>query len=175
MYICVLSHLSRVWLFAMLWTIACQAPQSMGFSRQEYWSRLPCPPPRDLPDPGIELMSLTSYALASEFFSTSTAWKVSVYFRHIVVSNSLWPHRLQHVRLPCPSPNPGVYSNSCPSSWWCHPTISSSVVPFCPPTFNLSQHQGIFQWVRSLHQVAKVLELHLQRQSFQWIFRTDFL
>ena len=47
-----------------------------------------------------------------------------------VVSNSSWPHGLQHARLPCPSPTPGAYSNSCPSSWWCHPTISSSVIPF---------------------------------------------
>ena len=47
-----------------------------------------------------------------------------------VVSNSLWPHGLQHARLPCPSPTPGAYSNSCPSHQWCHPTISSSVVPF---------------------------------------------
>ena len=51
-------------------------------------------------------------------------------FTHSVVSNSLWPHGLQHARLPCPSPSPGAYSNSCPLSWWCHPTISSSVVPF---------------------------------------------
>ena len=47
-----------------------------------------------------------------------------------VTSNSLWPHGLQHARLPCPSPSPGACSNSCPLSWWCHPTISSSVVPF---------------------------------------------
>ena len=47
-----------------------------------------------------------------------------------VVSDSLWPHGLQHTRPSCPSATPGVYSNSCPSSWWCHPTISSSVVPF---------------------------------------------
>ena len=47
-----------------------------------------------------------------------------------IVSNSLWPHGLQHARPPCPSPTPGAYSNSCPSSQWCHPTISSSVVPF---------------------------------------------
>ena len=47
-----------------------------------------------------------------------------------VVSNSLQPHGLQHARPPCPSPTPGVYSNSCPLSWWCHPAISSSVVPF---------------------------------------------
>ena len=46
------------------------------------------------------------------------------------MSNSLQPHGLQHARLPCPSPNPGAYLNWCPSSWWCHPTISSSVVPF---------------------------------------------
>ena len=54
----------------------------------------------------------------------------SVQFSSSVVSNCLQPHGLQHIRLPCPSPTPGAYSNSCPSSWWCHPTISSSVAPF---------------------------------------------
>ena len=54
----------------------------------------------------------------------------SVQFSHSVVFNSLRPHCLQHARPPCPSPTPGVYSNSCPFSRWCHPTISSSVVPF---------------------------------------------
>ena len=54
----------------------------------------------------------------------------SVQFSHSVVSDSLRPHESQHARPPCPSPTPGVYANSCPSSWWCHPTISSSVVPF---------------------------------------------
>ena len=48
------------------------------------------------------------------------------------MSDSLWPHELQHARPPCPSPTPGAYSNSCPLSWWCHPAISSSVVPFSP-------------------------------------------
>ena len=72
----------------------------------------------------------------------------SVQFSHSVISNSLWPHGLQHARPLCPSPTPGVYSNSCPSSQWCHPTISSSVVPSLP-AFNLSQHQGLFQWFRS--------------------------
>ena len=133
-----------------------------------------------------------------------------------VVSNSLWPHGLQHARLPNALLSPGVCSDSCPLSRWCHPTISSSVIPFssrpqsfpasgsflscksffclcslttvtnqCPiqpshpllfpslPAFNLSQHQGLFQWVSSSHQLAKVLEL--QHQSFQWIFRVDFL
>ena len=55
---------------------------------------------------------------------------VSVQFSPSVMSNSLQPHGLQHTRLPCSSPTPGAYSNSCPSSRWCHPTISSSVVPF---------------------------------------------
>ena len=51
-------------------------------------------------------------------------------FSHSVVSDSLWPHGLQHARLPCPSPTPGACSNSCPSSQWCYPIISSSLVPF---------------------------------------------
>ena len=207
---------------------------------------------------------------------------------------TLRPHELQHARPPCPSPAPGVYSNPCPLSQWCHPTISSSVVPFSsclqsfpasgsfqisqffvsggqsiavspsasvlpmniqswlllgwtgwisllskglsrvfsnqirsdqllrrvrlcnpmnrstpglpvhhqlpeftqthvhwvvsdaiqpsyplsspfPSAFNLSQHQGLFKLVSCLHQVAKVLELQLQHQSSQWIFRVDFL
>ena len=54
----------------------------------------------------------------------------SVQFSHSVVSNSLWPHGLQQARPPCPSPTPGACSNSCPLSWWCHPSILSSVVPF---------------------------------------------
>ena len=55
---------------------------------------------------------------------------VSVQFSRSVMSDSLWPHGLQHTRLPCTSLTPGVYSTSCPSCWWCHLTISSSVVPF---------------------------------------------
>ena len=98
---------------------------------------------------------------------------------HSVTSDSLWPHGLQHTRPPCPSPTPRVYPNSCPLSQWCHPTISSSVIPFSSfnlsSAFNLSQHQGLFKWVSSSHQLAKVLEFQLQHQSFQWIFRTDFV
>ena len=63
---------------------------------------------------------------------------------------------VQHARPPCPSPSPRVYSNWCPLSQWCHPTISSSVSP-SPPSLNLSQHQGLFKWVSSSHQVAKTL------------------
>ena len=89
----VLSGFSHVQFFATLWTLLfigilqplsegplssgplCQAPLSMGFSWQEYWSGLPCPPPGDLPDSGIEPKSLTSPALASGFFTTSATWE----------------------------------------------------------------------------------------------------
>ena len=66
-----LSHFGHVQLFAALWTVASQAPLLMVFSRQEYWSGLPCPPPEDLPVPGIEPMSLMSPGLAGMFFTTT--------------------------------------------------------------------------------------------------------
>ena len=71
----VLSRFSRVRLFVTLCTAVFQAPLSMGFSRQEHWSGLPFPPPGDLPNPRIKPRSLTSPALAGEFFSTSSTWK----------------------------------------------------------------------------------------------------
>ena len=71
----VLSHFSHVWLFVTLWTNTHQALLAMGFSRQEYWSELPCPPPGDLPDPGLKPASLKSPALTGRFFTTSTIWE----------------------------------------------------------------------------------------------------
>ena len=75
----------------------------------------------------------------------------SVQFSHSVVSDSMRPHESQHARPPCPSPTTGVYSNSCPSSRWCHPTISSSVVPFssCPQSLSASESfpmSQLFAW-----------------------------
>ena len=98
----------------------------------------------------------------------------SVQFSHSVVSDSLQPHETQHARPPCPSPTPWVYSSSCPLSQWCHPTISSSVVPFssCPQSFPAS---GSFQMSQLFTLVFKVLEFQLQHQSFQWTPRTDVL
>ena len=78
----------------------------------------------------------------------------SVQFSSSVVSDSLRPHGLQHARPPCPSPSPGACSNSCPLSWWCHPTVSSSVVPFSylPSSFPsirvFSNESVLFKWVR---------------------------
>ena len=105
---------SRVRLSATPWTAAYQAPPSMGFSRQEYWSGAP------LPSPVLSLIHVQLF---------------------------LTPRSAAHQAFLSP--------------------------PY--PAFHLSQHQGLFQWVSSLHQVAKVLELQLQHQSFQWIFRVDFL
>ena len=98
----------------------------------------------------------------------------SVQFSSSVMSNSLQPHGLQHTRLPCPSPllqlaQTHVHQVGDATQSSC-PLLSRS-----PPTFNLSQFLGLFQGVSSSHQVAKVLELQLQHQSFQWIFRIDFL
>ena len=101
----------------------------------------------------------------SQPWGLSTVWQLLS--SHSVVSNSLRSHWLQHARLPCPSPSPGAYSNSCPLSRWCHPT---NFILCCPllllpsifPSIRVfSNESGLFQWVGSLHQVAKVLELWL--------------
>ena len=105
--------------------------------------------------------------------TTEQLTHISLSSVHSVMSNSFQPHGLQQARLPCPSPTPGDCSNSCPLNWWCHPTISSSVIPFsCLQYFPAG---GSFPTSSSSHQVAKVLEFQLQDQSFWWIFRTDFL
>ena len=79
------------------------------------------------------------YSLSENIYSFSDS-VISVQFSHSVISDSLQPHEPQHTRPPCPSPTPRVYPNPCPSSRWCHPTISSSVIPFssCPQSFPAS-------------------------------------
>ena len=104
----------------------------------------------------------------------------SVQFSRSVVSDSLWPHELQHARPPCPSPTPGVYSNSCPSSWWCHPAISSSVVPFSSrlQSFPASGYFPVSQFFASGGQsigvwaAASVLPMNIQDWSFRmhWLY-----
>ena len=90
----------------------------------------------------------------------SWGWQGTVQFSCSNVSNSLQAHGLQSMRPPCPSLIPGAYSNSCPLNGDAIQPSHSLLFP-SPPTFNLSQHQGLFQWVSSLHQVAKVLEFQL--------------
>ena len=92
----------------------------------------------------------------------------SVQFRCSVMSDSLPPHGLQHARLSCPSPTPGAYSNSCPLSRWCHPTISSSVVPFssCLQSFPASGSFPVTQFFasggQSIGASASVLPMNIQ-------------
>ena len=95
-------------------------------------------------------------------------------FSRSVVSNSLRPRELQHARPPFPSPTPGVYPNPCPSSRWCHPMISSSVISFssCPQSFPAS---GSFQMSQLFESGGQSLEFQFQHQSFQWTPRTDLL
>ena len=108
----------------------------------------PIPFPVDLPDTGIEpgFPALQTDSLPTELWG-KPIHLTSVRLDKIslsVVSDSSRPHESQHARPPCPSSTPGVYPNSCPLSWWCHPTISSSVIPFssCPQSFPAS---GSFQ------------------------------
>ena len=91
------------------------------------------------------------------------AYLLFLLFSRYTVSDSMWPHKLQYARLCCPSLCPGVCSDSCPFSWWCCPTILSSVAS-SPPTLYLSHYDGLFQWVVSSHQGAKALQLQLQHQ-----------
>ena len=98
----------------------------------------------------------------------------SVQFSRSVVSDSLRPHESQHARPPCPSPTSRVHSDSRPSSRWCHQPFHPLLSPF-PPAPNPSQHQSLFQWVSSSHEVAKVLEFQLQHHSLQRNPRADLL
>ena len=143
-----LSPFSHVRLFATPWAVAHQAPLSIGLSKQKYWSGESSSPPGDLIDTGIDkcLLSLLHWQAGS--------WPLSPFqfsFSRSVMPNSLQPHESQHARPPCPSATPGVHPNSCPLSRWCHPSISSSVVPFssCPQSFPASgsfQMSQLFAW-----------------------------
>ena len=106
----------------------------MEFSRQDYCSEQLLLSPGDLPYPGIkpgspafQVDSLPSKPAGKPIYLLRFG---SVHFSCSVVSDSLRPHETQHTRTPCPSPTPGVHSKSCSLSRWCHPTISSSVIPF---------------------------------------------
>ena len=125
-----------------------------------------------IPNTEMESASLMSFALKDEFFTTSATWKAPKWSLSCsVMSDSLQPHESQHARPSCPSPTPGVDPNSCPSSQWCHPAISSSVVPFssCPQSlpasgsFLMSQ---LFTWGQSTG--VSVLASFLPKKSQGW-------
>ena len=171
-----------------LGTIACQAPLSSSISQSllrfmtiesvmlSNHLILYCPLlllPSVFPSITERLFFPMNRLFTSGSQSVGTSASASVQFSRSVMSNSLQPHELQHSRPPCPSPTPRVYPNSRPL--WVgdaiqppHPLSSPS-----PPALNLSQHQGLFKWVSSSHQAAKVLEFQLQHQSFQWTPRSD--
>ena len=202
-----LTRHAQLCLFVTPWTVA---PLFMGFSRQEYWSRLPFFPLGDIPDWGTKPVSPVSYT-AGRFFTAEPLGKPKVVVKYCFVLfflfvignhknilfiywNLFW--KLQSliqftsVAQLCPTLcNPWTaarqasLSITIPQSLLkltsiksfdaiqpSHPLSSPS-----PPAFNLSQHQGLFKWVSTSQQVAKVLDFLLQHHSFQWIFRTDFL
>ena len=144
--VCILGHSSHVRLFATLWDVAWLAPLSMEFPRQEYWNGLPCPPPGDLPDSGIKPMSLTSPALAGEFFTTSCTWA------------TLWPN------------NEGGLSDwtiywatySCKTSWSQETQKSifffQSWVPILPLLMCFFSGNAFAEWLRA-HTLKSALQL----------------
>ena len=187
------KSLSRIWLFVTPWTVAYQAPPSMGFPKQEYWSGLLFSSPRDLPGQGIEPGSpaLQAHALPSEPPGKSI----------------LMPHpgiKLRSLAVKAQSPNHWTFSSCCYSVIQSCPTLCNPMdcsmpgFPVLDHLLELAQTQvrwvgdaiqpscllgplllwpSIFPSIRvgSLHQVAKILEFLLQHQAFQWIFSVDFL
>ena len=116
-------------------------------------------------------MRICSLPSVNEFLKFS-----SLQFSHSVMSNSLRPHEAQHARPPCPSPAAGVYPNACPLSWWCHPTISSSIVPFssCPQSFPASESfpvSQLFAWgghCTGVSALASFLPKNTQDWYLEW-------
>ena len=131
-----LSHFSHARFCATLWNVFHQAALSMGSPGKN--TAVGC----HAPHKGIFSMQgyyNTILLLMPHFLEPHSLFS-SVQFSRSVVSDSLRPHELQHAKPPWPSPNPGVHPNPCSLSWWCHPTISSSVFPFssCPQSFPAS-------------------------------------
>ena len=132
-----------------------------GFSRQEHWSGSPCPPPGNLPDPGIEPMSFMSHALASRFFTTHATWEalslclVTYYlkwwFSSVQSLSRVWLFETPWTAACQASLSITNFRSSRPSSRWCHQAISSSVVPFssCPQSLSASESSlmnQLFTW-----------------------------
>ena len=147
--------LSRVQLSATPCTVACQAPLSIGFFRQEYWNEMPFPPPGDIPNPGIKPMSPEPPALAGRLFTTEPPVSSVQLLSRVQLFATPWFAALQASwsSLTLMSIELVMPSN--------HLILSSP----SPPAFHLSQHQSLFKWVSSSHQVARVLELPVREEA----------
>ena len=146
----VLSLFSRVWLFVTLWTVARQAHLPMGILQARILEWVAMPSSGYLPNPGFtSVQSLSRVRLCNPMNRSTPGLPV---YHQLLESTQTHVHWV---------------SDTIQAS---HPLSSPS-----PPALNPSQHQGLFKWVNSLHQVAKVLEFQLQHQSFQWTPRTDLL
>ena len=180
---CGLSCFSCVWLFVKLWTVACQASLSMGFSSKNTGAG--CHPL--VQGSNLNVLSLHWQMGSLPLAPPDTGWYQTFLPHHFVLfkcyvqfssvtqscqtlcdTMNCMPVLPVHYQLPESTQTHVHWASGTiqPS----HPLLSPS-----PPALNLSQHQGLFKWVSSLHQVAKVLEFQLQHQSFQWTPRTDFL
>ena len=150
------------------------------FSREKYCSGSPFFPPGDIPNLGIEPTSPVSPASAGRLFMTEPHGKPIM---HILVQFSSVAHSCPTLCDPMNHSTSGLpVHHQLPESTQTHVHwVGDAIQPShplsspSPPALNLSQHQGLFQWVNSLHEVAKVLEFQPQHQSFQWTPRTDLL
>ena len=161
------SSSSRVQLFATPWTLAFQTPLCTEFSREEYLTRLPFLTPGDLPGPGIQPVSRLCKRI---IYHGANPWLSSVQS-----CPTLWdPMDRSTPSLPVHHQLPKFTQTHV---HWVGDAIQPSHLLSSPShhALNLSQHQGLFKWVSSSHQVAKDLEFQLQQQSFQWTLRTDLL
>ena len=189
-YICIFCCLAAV--SSSLETplaVVRHAALSMGFPSQEFYRGLPFPSPGFLPDPGIEP---TSDALASRFLPLNHQGKPHTYIcvYYLILKTSLISVQFSSVTQSCLTlcdpmdcSTPGIpvhYQLSEFSQTHVH-WVGDAIQPSHPllspsfPASDLSQHQGLFKWVSSSHQVAKMLEFQFQHQSFQWIFRTGWI
>ena len=174
--------LNRVQLFSPM---DCSPPGSSvhGIPRQEYWSGIPTP--GDIPNPGIEPISLRLLHWQVYSLPLAPSGKPNIKLKPCIYRHAKHYQFISVTQLcltlcnPMDCSTPGfLVRHQLPELAQTHVyRVDDAIQPSHPLSspYHLSQHQGLFQWVSSFHQVAKVLEFQLQHQSFQWIFRTDFL
>ena len=207
------QSLNHVWLFATLWTVACQVALSLGFHRQEYWTWLPFPTPADPLDQGLSpwLLHWQAECLPRCNLGSPLVKRDLIKQKNPCINSYIWTYYIQwfHLRSKCSkwlfkkhSVQFSSVAQSCPTLYdpknlsmpglpvthqlpestqtHVHP-VSDAILPSHPlsspssPAPNPSQHQGLFKWVNSSHELAKDLEFQLQHQSIQWTPRTHLL